>query len=272
MSISQEIVPLMPQLRRFSRTLSGSQESGDAYVVAVLEALVADPSIFPDNLTPRVGLYKLFLRMWNSLDDIHTVLNFDAGESEAVHSVQTITPLPRQTFLLLTVEGFKPEEIAKIMDLEVGEIATLIDQADREIAEQLPPSVIMIIEDEPLIAANLQILVEGLGHRVTGIARTRDEAIELVEKDPPQLILSDIQLDDGSSGVDAVNDILAMFEVPVIFVTGHPELLLTGARPEPAFLIQKPFDPKTVKAIVSQALFFDVKTHSPKALAAAAKD
>jgi CheY-like chemotaxis protein len=122
----------------------------------------------------------------------------------------------------------------------------------------------MIIEDEPLIAANLQLLVEGLGHHVTGIARTHDEAVELAKSDPPKLILSDIQLDDGSSGLDAVNDILASFEVPVIFVTGHPELLLTGVRPEPAFLIQKPFDPKTVKAIVSQALFFDVKTHRSK--------
>lgn len=264
MSISQEIVPLMPQLRRFARTLSGSQESGDAYVVAVLEALVADPSIFPGNLSSRIGLYKLFLRMWNSLDDIHAVLAFDGAESEAVHSVQTITPVPRQTFLLLTVEGFNPEDIAKILDLEIGEIAQLIDQADREIAEQIPVARIMIIEDEPLIAANLQLLVEGLGHHVTGIARTHDEAIELAENDPPQLILSDIQLDDGSSGLDAVNDILASFEVPVIFITGHPELLLTGARPEPAFLIQKPFDPKTVKAIVSQALFFDVKTHRSK--------
>jgi CheY-like chemotaxis protein len=264
MSISQEIVPHMPQLRRFSRTLSGSQESGDAYVVAVLEALVADSSIFPENLPPRIGLYKLFLRMWNSLDDIHAVLNFDGAENEAVHSVQTITPLPRQTFLLLTVEGFTPEEIGKIMDVEVGDIARLIDQADQEIAEQIPAARIMIIEDEPLIAANLQLLVEGLGHHVTGIARTHDEAVELAKSDPPKLILSDIQLDDGSSGLDAVNDILASFEVPVIFVTGHPELLLTGARPEPAFLIQKPFDPKTVRAIVSQALFFDVRTHRSK--------
>jgi CheY-like chemotaxis protein len=163
------------------------------------------------------------------------------------------------------VEGFTPEDIAKILDVEVGEVAELIDQADREIAEQIAPARIMIIEDEPLVAANLQLLVEGLGHHVTGIARTHDEALELAEKDPPQLILSDIQLDDGSSGLDAVNDILGSFEVPVIFITGHPELLLTGARPEPAFLIQKPFDPTTVKAIVSQALFFDIKTHRSKA-------
>ena len=261
MPISQEIAPHLPHLRRFSRALSGSQASGDAYVVAVLEALVADTSIFPEDLGPRVGLYKLFLRMWNSLDDVHTVLNFDPTATEAVHSIQTITPEPRQAFLLLSVEGFAPAEIAQILGVDVSGVAGLIDQADREIADQLAPAAILIIEDEPLTAANLQILVESLGHHVTGIARTHREALVLVGKEQPELILSDIQLDDGSSGVEAVNEILGSLDLPVIFITGHPELLLTGERPEPAFLIPKPFDPKTVKAIISQALFFDVKTH-----------
>ena len=261
MPISQNIAPHLPHLRRFSRALSGSQASGDAYVVAVLEALVADASIFPEDLGARVGLYKLFLRMWNSLDDVHTVLNFDPTENEAVHSIQTITPEPRQAFLLLSVEGFAPAEIAQVLDVDVGGVAGLIDQADREIAEQLAPAAILIIEDEPLTAANLQILVESLGHHVTGIARTHKEALTLVGQEQPELILSDIQLDDGSSGVEAVNEILGSLDLPVIFITGHPELLLTGERPEPAFLIPKPFDPKTVKAIISQALFFDVRTH-----------
>ncbi len=261
MPISQEIAPYLPHLRRFSRTLSGSQESGDAYVVAVLEALVADPSVFPRQLPPRIGLYQLFLKMWNSLDDVHTVLNFDPTVNEAVHSVQTIAPQPRQAFLLLSVEGFRPQEIAQILQMDVAGIAALIDQADREIAEQLPAASILIIEDEPMTAANLQMLVESLGHRVTGIARTHRAALDLVKQEQPELILSDVQLEDGSSGVEAVNEILGSLDLPVIFITGHPELLLTGERPEPAFLIQKPFDPKTVKAIISQALFFDVRTH-----------
>jgi DNA-directed RNA polymerase specialized sigma24 family protein/CheY-like chemotaxis protein len=264
MSISQEIAPHLPHLRRFSRALSGSQDSGDAYVVAVLEALVADPSIFPRGASPRTGLYHLFLKIWNSVDDVHTVLNFDPSETEAVHSIQTITPLPRQAFLLLSVEGFNPDDIAAILDIDVASVAALVDQADREIAEQIAPAAIMIIEDEPLTAANLQVLVESLGHHVTGVARTQKEAVALVGKETPSLILSDIQLDDGSSGVDAVNEILSQYEVPVIFITGHPEMLLTGKKPEPAFLIPKPFDPKTVKAIVSQALFFNVTTHLAK--------
>jgi len=52
---------------------------------------------------------------------------------------------------------------------------------------------------------------------------------------------------------------LRSFQVPVIFITAYPDRLLTGERPEPAFLITKPYQPDTVKAIVSQALFFERK-------------
>ena len=75
----------------------------------------------------------------------------------------------------------------------------------------------------------------------------------------PGLILADIQLADGSSGLEAVNELLATFEAPVIFITAFPERFLTGERPEPAFLIAKPFQPATVSAIISQALFFERK-------------
>jgi CheY-like chemotaxis protein len=92
---------------------------------------------------------------------------------------------------------------------------------------------------------------------VDGIARTHSEAISAVKKKQPGLILADIQLADGSSGLDAVNEMLASFSAPVIFITAYPERLLTGERPEPAFLITKPFQPETVKAVISQALFFE---------------
>ena len=55
---------------------------------------------------------------------------------------------------------------------------------------------------------DIENLVLDLGHGVTGIARTRSEALSLFEKKKPGIILSDIQLADGSSGIDAVNDIL----------------------------------------------------------------
>jgi CheY-like chemotaxis protein len=118
----------------------------------------------------------------------------------------------------------------------------------------------MIIEDEPLIAMDIEQMVESLGHRVTGIARTHTEAVALYGKTKPSMVLADIQLADGSSGIDAVNDILKTSSVPVIFITAFPERLLTGERPEPTFLVTKPFNPDMVKALISQALFFNETT------------
>jgi CheY-like chemotaxis protein len=166
-----------------------------------------------------------------------------------------ITPLPRQAFLLSSLEGFTEEEAATILDTDVDRVRQLVDEAGRELAADIATE-IMIIEDEPLIAMDLESLVEGLGHKVTGVARTRGEALTLAEQKRPGLILADIQLADGSSGLDAVNDLLETFEVPVIFITAFPERFLTGERPEPAFLIAKPFQPAHVSAVISQALFF----------------
>ncbi len=88
------------------------------------------------------------------------------------------------------------------------------------------------------------------------MAATRTQALEIVSREKPGLVLADIQLADGSSGLDAVEDILQMGSVPVIFITAYPERLLTGDRPEPTYLVTKPFQEQTVRTAISQALFF----------------
>src|SRR4029078_9254682 len=175
-------------------------------------------------------------------------------------NLESIPPLPRQAFLLCAVEGFSPAEAARILNADVAELDELIDLAGREIAAQVATDV-LIIEDEPMIAMDLESIVEGLGHRVTSVARTHGEAVKAVDQHKPGLVLADIQLADGSSGLDAVNEMLSTFGVPVIFIPASPARLLTGERPEPAFLITKPYQPDTVKAIVSQALFFERRAH-----------
>ncbi|GGC63093.1 response regulator [Chelatococcus reniformis] len=254
MSLSQEIAPHLPYLRRFARALSGSQASGDAYVVATLEAIVTDASIFPGDVRPKLGLYRVFLSLWNAVGENGKLTR--ASSSPAERNLDAITPRPRQAFLLRTVEGFSLEEAASILDVPMEEARQLIDEAGREIAEQVATDV-LIIEDEPVIAMDLESLVEEMGHTVTATARTHSEAVLAAQKHRPGLVLADIQLADGSSGIDAVNEMISSFSVPVIFITAYPERLLTGERPEPAFLITKPFQIDTVKAAISQALFFD---------------
>ena len=254
MSTSQLVVQHLPYLRRYARALTGSQVAGDAYVAATLETLVNEPDTLGRSTNIKADLFRVFTRIWNSLS-----VN---GRSEQVqHDLPAevrlgqITPLPRQAFLLSCLEGFSEEDAAIILGVDVSEVRDLVDEAGRELAADMATE-ILIIEDEPLIAMDIEQMVVSLGHRVTGIARTRTEAAELFRRDPPGMVLADIQLADGSSGLDAVNDLLKTFEVPVIFITAYPERFLTGERPEPAFLIAKPFQPANVSAVISQALFF----------------
>jgi len=259
MSIAQAIAPHLPYLRRFARALTGTQQGGDAYAVATLEALIADPSSFDSTLDSRVALYKAFLKVWGSVP-INQTPEAPGSQGGVRRSLAALTPPARVAFLLSSVESFDNEQTAAAMDLSTAEVEDLIHDAGREIAQQMATDV-LIIEDEPLIAMDLESLVESLGHRVIDVARTRREAVEAVQRNAPGLVLADIQLADGSSGLDAVNDILSTFEVPVIFITAYPERFLTGERPEPAFLITKPFRTETIKAVISQALFFDQKSH-----------
>jgi DNA-directed RNA polymerase specialized sigma24 family protein len=254
-SDSKTVAQHLPLLRRYARALTGDQASGDAYVAATLEAMIADPATVKLEGGPRVALYRLFTKIWNSI-----ALN---GRTEAGRTalpgerkLASITPMPRQAFLLVALEGFPETDAARILDVDVVMLRSLIEESGRELAAEIATDV-LIIEDETFIAMELESLVESLGHRVLGVARTHSEALALTKTKKPGLILADIQLADNSSGLDAVNELLQSFEVPVIFITAYPERFLTGERPEPAFLIAKPFQPSTVSAIASQALFFD---------------
>lgn len=257
MTLSATIAPHLPFLRRFSRAVSGSQTSGDALVAAMLEAIIADVDIFPEASSDRIALYKMFTKLFSSISiQVPQEAPTSAWEQRAVANLAALAPRPRQAFLLVAVEGFTDKEAAEILDVSEREFASLINQASNEISRQVATEV-LIIEDEPLIAMDIEQMVESLGHRVVGTARTHSEATALFKSTNPKMVLADIQLADGSSGIDAVNEILANTPVPVIFITAFPERLLTGERPEPAFLVTKPFNPDMVKALISQALFFD---------------
>ncbi|MBB4198923.1 response regulator [Rhodoblastus sphagnicola] len=259
MTLSALVAPQLPFLRRYARAMSGSQSSGDAYVVAMLEALIEDPTLFDSRLDARTAVYKAFSRIWNAMPIIGRA---DAlSSSGAERRLEQITPLPRQAFLLTAVEGFSADQAAKALGMDLAHFSKLLETAGREISAQVATSV-LIIEDEPIIAMDLETLVKDLGHECLGNARTRGEAVEMARRLRPGLVLADIRLADGSSGLAAVHDILESFEVPVIFITAYPESLLTGARPEPTFLIAKPFEEDMVRAVISQALFFDAKAET----------
>ena len=255
MSLLARLAPHLPYVRRYARALTGDQSTGDNYVRVALEALAAGEQQLSADMTPRVALYHVFHAIWSSTGAQLETGTLETTGTDASQRLLRIAPRSRQAFLLTALEGFTPSEAAQILSADPRDVERLIADAQSDIDAELATDV-LVIEDEAIISADIQSLVKELGHRVTGTATTHDEAIDAVARHKPGLVLADIQLADGSSGIDAVKDILKTLDVPVIFITAFPERLLTGERPEPTFLITKPFQPETVKAAISKALFF----------------
>lgn len=254
-TLADQIGPNLPYLRRYARALTGSQSRGDGYAVATLEAILADPDHFSANVTPKVALFTVFHSIWVSSGAQLTVED-DGLQAEAQRHLAMLTDGTRETLLLRTLEEFSASDVAHIIKSTEAEVANLLDIAYEEMAKSISGSV-MIIEDEAIIAVDLEAIAADMGHRITGVARTEEGALSLFKQERPGLILSDIQLADGSSGIDAVNKITAQAgNIPVIFITAYPERLLTGEGPEPAFLISKPYTEDQVRSAISQAMFF----------------
>lgn len=246
-NLSTLIAPHLPYLRRYARSLTGTQAAGDGFVAQTLEALIADRDVIDLDLPPRIAVYKLFQSIWSSTAALHDTGTRDGG----------MTPRSRQMLLLTAVEEFSIPEAAQVMGIDIDEARVLSNDGLEELARQESARV-MIIEDEPIIAMDLESIVANMGHEVVGVVDTHALAVAKAEEVKPSLILADIQLADGSSGVEAVDEILQSMDVPVIFVTAYPERLLTGDRVEPSFLITKPFRPEAIEAAIAQALFHEV--------------
>ncbi|MGO4851740.1 response regulator [Phaeovulum sp. W22_SRMD_FR3] len=254
--LATKIARDLPFLRRYARALTGSQDAGDNYAAATLEAILSDRTAFEREKDSRVALFHVFHAIWQSSGAPVAEPENDSRAMRAQAHLRSLTPNTREALLLRSVEGMRHEQIAAVMGVELAEAEELVQIALDEMGRAMAGRV-MIIEDETIIAMDLKGIVQAMGHSVTGVARTHSAAITLAAKERPQLILADIQLADGSSGIDAVNELLAeMGDLPVIFITAFPERLLTGERPEPAFLISKPYNEEQVRAAVSQAMFF----------------
>ena len=254
--LAQSIARELPYLRRYARALTGSQSAGDNYAAATLEAILSDRSVLDGVNDMRIGLFRAFHAIWQSSGQPVDPPQPGSREAAAQAHLRGLTPNSREALLLRTIESLRYDQIAAIMQTDQPEAEELVQIALNEMGSAIRGKV-MVIEDEMIIAMDLKGIVQAMGHDVTGVARTHKDAVKLARSNRPDLILADIQLADGSSGIDAVNELMGeMGDVPVIFITAFPERLLTGDRPEPAFLISKPYSEEQVRSAVSQAMFF----------------
>ncbi|MDY0881621.1 response regulator [Dongia soli] len=254
--LSETIVANVRYLRRYARALLGSQKSGDMYVRLCLETILNQPSVISADDDVHVQLFKLFHDVWRMTPGATS--DAPAGtEVSPDHSIQArldaLPPTERQVLLLTVLEKFSTSDVAAILGISETEVVDLLRDAWDTVKKQLSTS-ILVIEDEPVIAFDICSLVTEMGHKIAGTTSNQAEAIALAAARKPGLILADINLGAGGSGLTAVTEILASSDVPVIFITAYPELLLTGDRPEPTYLVTKPFEPDTLRVTITQAL------------------
>lgn len=262
MSPIKGLVECLPALRRYARFITGSNVIGNALCETILkESSGIDRDWSPGRET-RIAAFKILSILLNTptcweLAELHA----DQSSARALSGrLSNLTPGPRQVYLLMSMEGFTFKETMTILDLTCDEMNSMLVLAREEIAKQVKTTV-LIIEDEVFIARDLERIVKRLGHTVIAKARTRNAARAIIDTQKPGLILADIQLADGSNGIEAVNDWLqSIGMVPIIFITAFPEQLLTGNHPEPAFLLAKPYQVNEVEAAINHVLFFNAKS------------
>ncbi|MBU1289306.1 MAG: response regulator [Alphaproteobacteria bacterium] len=243
MMLSALIESELPFLRRYTRAVVGSQELGDQLVSSMIESRLLPEVAAGDTDFDRIRLYKY-------LDEVLAEPREAARPNDILIKMGAVE---RRALLLASVEGFVVEDIATILGMSVAEVERALTDAEAGLMQALATRV-FIIEDEAMIAAHLSEILLSLGHATVAVATTHSDAVAMASEEDFGLILADIRLADGSSGIDAVNDIRKTWNGPVIFITAYPETLLTGEGQEPVFLIPKPFRAELVKAVISQAL------------------
>lgn len=247
------LLPHLPHLRRHARLLTGSREVGDELVRVCLEMVVAEPG----QLTlddPRVGIFATFHSAWSEIDaSTPAELEGTSQEQRLQQGLSALNQLQRRILLLIAVEEFSVDQTASILGMDAGEVQAQVGVARRNLDRYLSVPV-LIIEDEPLIAMELGQLAKDMGLVVVSVVAREEQAVEAMCERKPGLVLADIQLQEDGSGLVAAQEILQRYDVPIVFVTGFPERLLTGEGLEPAFVVAKPFREEGLKAVISQAL------------------
>ncbi len=252
-NISEAITRTLPFLRRYARAVTGSQQRGDEWVRLCAEVVVQQPNLLADMEDTKLGVFALFHRLQQPFGVLDESSETSSVSGRLKESLTEMAPVQRRMLLLTVLEGFTVGDAAHILNIDIDKAELFLREARHEL-QRVASVRILVIEDEAVIALDVADIVRNAGHEVVGIAATEKAAVELARQHSPHLVLADIQLRGADSGISAVRQIMQAMTIPVIFVTGYPERLLTGTQVEPAFVISKPFDPDLLRAAIAQAL------------------
>ncbi len=118
-------------------------------------------------------------------------------------------------------------------------------------------SKILIVEDERIVALDISATLKSLGYEIASIAVSGVEAIEVVEKEKPDLILMDIRIKGELDGIQTAELIQANYNIPIIYLTAYAdeETLSRAKITEPYGYVIKPYDKKILNSVIEMALY-----------------
>jgi CheY-like chemotaxis protein len=187
-------------------------------------------------------------------ETIHSMDSLAAEDGEIRSPLAKIPRSGRRAIALSQTEFLGKEGAANHLGISLHELDDAIENA-LETMISLFSAKVMIVEDQPIISMDLEAIVGDFGCGVHSVVRNYDDGVIESEKITPDLVLCDIVLSGERSGIDLAHHIVERYRSPLIFITAFPEKLLIGApRPEPTFLITKPFQRSTIKQAMFQAL------------------
>lgn len=236
-------------LRQFARAVTADRLVGDELVGAVL----AGAAITTGAQAPRGEKFREFFRRWrNFLEDKSAPRPF--SKAALVKSIGGAPSEARLVLLLRDICGLSaPEVETAIGPLSRPQREILADER-RAIGARNRPATAVVIEDEPLIAVDIQDILAEMGVNVVALARTASAGAAATLKHRPDIVIADFNLDGGATGVDAVVAFQDEHPCPVVFITGYPDQVLKGEEVEPDFVIVKPYLPESVRAAVAHSL------------------
>lgn len=240
---NRHLLEQLPYLRRYARALTGTTAAGDLLVTRVLESALGsrDPT--------RAALY----RRMNHAHDAAGVPRL-----ASVHPVESalyaLDELDRRVYLLVNLEDLALTEAAEVVGITPEAAMARLFHAREAVRSRLT-AVIMVVEDDAIIAFDLAETVRGMGHIVCGTAATMDEALAVAAEHTPTLALLDIRLAEGDNGIEVAGELRRRRFLPVIFVTAFPDELAKRGLEHLGPVIPKPFTREQIEQAITRAVF-----------------
>jgi CheY-like chemotaxis protein len=241
--------PPLGVVRQFSRAVFADRLIGDELMRMTMARVSIDPASSSSSVVDVMSAFLHSWRMAMAERPAKPMLFSDAALIDALPAPPDNT---RLLLLMVDVMGLQPAQAARVIGLQ-EDPATVLERARRELRIEKAARAV-VIEDEPLIAADIRSILERLGVEVTGEASSAAEAVKVAQETKPDIILADYNLDGRETGIDAVLGINSIHDCPVVFITGFPDRVLQGEEIEPDFVISKPYTPENVRAAVVHCL------------------